>query len=149
MKVVQVSFLAIMFSAAARAFSLTAVRSRPRLAMLRPMSTGGEPDTSVVDTCTQKIKDALEATDVKVVGKSGLLERSSLDAPPLIPFLISFAGAYDDPNGSHISIEVVSAKFEGKRPVQRQQLVYKAIWEELQGAVHAVDSMVCKTPDES
>lgn len=58
-------------------------------------------------------------------------------------------GAYDDPNGSHISIEVVSSKFEGKRAVQRQQLVYKAIWEELQGPVHAVDAMVCKTPDEA
>ena len=33
--------------------------------------------------------------------------------------------------------------------MQRQQLVYKAIWEEMQGAVHAVDSMVCKTPDEA
>lgn len=48
-----------------------------------------------------------------------------------------------------MSIEVVSAMFEGKRPVQRQQLVYKAIWEELQGPVHAVDSMVCKTPSEA
>ena len=38
--------------------------------------------------------------------------------------------------------------FAGKRVVQRQQLVYKAIWEELQGPVHAVDSMECKTPDE-
>ena len=38
-------------------------------------------------------------------------------------------GAYDDPNGSHISIEVTSSLFEGKRPVQRQQLVYKALWE--------------------
>ena len=59
------------------------------------------------------------------------------------------SGAYDDPNGSHISIEVVSNVFAGKRPVQRQQLVYKAIWEELPGPVHAVDAMVCKTPDEA
>lgn len=72
-----------------------------------------EPDTSVVEVCTQKIVDALETPKVKVTG------------------------AYDDPNGSHISIEVVSSKFEGKRPMQRQQLVYKAIWEELQGPVHA------------
>jgi stress-induced morphogen len=83
-----------------------------------------QPDTTVVEVCTAKIKAALETDNVKVVG------------------------AYDDPNGSHISVEVVSAKFEGKRPMQRQQLVYKAIWEELQGPVHAVDNMVCKTPDE-
>lgn len=33
--------------------------------------------------------------------------------------------AYGDPNGSHVMIEVVSAEFEGKRSVQRQQMVYK------------------------
>jgi hypothetical protein len=27
--------------------------------------------------------------------------------------------------------------------------VYKAIWEELQEAVHAVDEMSCKTPQEA
>lgn len=89
----------------------------------RFMSADG-PDTSIVDICTDKIRTALETDDVKVMG------------------------AYDDPNGSHISIEVTSALFEGKRPMQRQQLVYKAIWEELQGPVHAVDNMICKTPDE-
>jgi stress-induced morphogen len=60
-------------------------------------------------------------------------------------------GAYDDPNGSHISISVVSEKFEGKRAVQRQQMVYKALWDELKGSnapVHAVDAMICKTPAE-
>ena len=44
-------------------------------------------------------------------------------------FFQHHVGAYDDPNGSHVSIEVTSALFEGKRPVQRQQLVYKALWE--------------------
>lgn len=33
--------------------------------------------------------------------------------------------AYGDPNGSHVTINVVSAAFEGKRSVQRQQMVYK------------------------
>jgi stress-induced morphogen len=59
-----------------------------------------------------------------------------------------FSGAFDDPNGSHISVTVISDKFEGKRAVQRQQMVYKALWDELQGPVHAVDSMICKTPEE-
>ena len=31
----------------------------------------------------------------------------------------------------------------------RQQLVYKAIWLELQDAVHAVDAMTVKTPQEA
>ena len=56
--------------------------------------------------------------------------------------------AYGDPNGSHVTITVVSKAFEGKRPVQRQQLVYKVIWEEMQGPVHAVDRMILKTPAE-
>jgi stress-induced morphogen len=84
-----------------------------------------QQDASIVAICAAKIQMALETDNVKVVG------------------------AYDDPNGSHISVEVVSKKFEGKRAVQRQQLVYKAIWEELQGPVHAVDNMVCKTPEEA
>ena len=59
----------------------------------------------IVDTCRAKIAAALGTDDVDVTG------------------------AHDDPNGSHISIRVTSALFEGKRPVQRQQLVYKALWE--------------------
>lgn len=54
----------------------------------------------------------------------------------------------DDPNGSHIALKVISSAFEGKNRVQRQQLVYKAIWEELSGPIHAVDELICKTPEE-
>jgi acid stress-induced BolA-like protein IbaG/YrbA len=87
-------------------------------------SQGGDPPATIVEICRNKIKTALQTEQVIVTG------------------------AYDDPNGSHISVQVVSAMFAGKRPVQRQQLVYKALWEELKGPVHAVDSMICKTPDE-
>jgi len=58
----------------------------------------------------------------------------------------------DDPNGSHISIDIVSSLFEGKNKVKRSQMVYKAIWEEMDavnGCVHAVDQMTCRTPDEA
>ncbi|VEU45237.1 unnamed protein product [Pseudo-nitzschia multistriata] len=126
--------VAMISSLGARAFS-TARALAGRNAMARPfgpasstarfLAAGAGDETSVVTVCTNKIREALETTEVTVTG------------------------AYDDPNGSHVSIEVVSGKFEGKRPLQRQQMVYKAIWEELQGPVHAVDSMVCKTPDEA
>ena len=46
------------------------------------------------------------------------------------------------------SIDVVSEAFEGKSAVDRQRMVYKAIWMELQEAVHAVDAMTTKTPAE-
>jgi stress-induced morphogen len=53
-----------------------------------------------------------------------------------------------DPNGSHISVFVVSDQFRGKIAMQRQRLVYKALWDELQGPVHAVDQMVTLAPEE-
>ncbi|GLC36186.1 hypothetical protein PLESTB_001370900 [Pleodorina starrii] len=52
-------------------------------------------------------------------------------------------------DGRHVSINVVSALFADKNSMQRQRMVYKAIWLELQEAVHAVDSMTTKTPQEA
>jgi acid stress-induced BolA-like protein IbaG/YrbA len=68
-------------------------------------SSSYHSSSSLVETCKVKIAAALNTDDVVVTG------------------------AHDDPNGSHISIYVTSSMFEGKRPVQRQQLVYKALWE--------------------
>lgn len=48
-----------------------------------------------------------------------------------------------------LSIDVVSKAFEGKSAVNRQRMVYKVIWEELQSTVHAVDQMTTKTPGEA
>ncbi|KAK4524233.1 hypothetical protein GAYE_SCF02G2132 [Galdieria yellowstonensis] len=66
----------------------------------------------------------------------------------LHPKFLQVIPAFDDPNGSHVSIRVVSDKFENLSSLKRHQLVYKAIWEELQGPVHAVDSIEAKTPSE-
>ena len=85
----------------------SALRDR-RMMTVRMLS--GEPDRTVVETCTKKITDAISPIELKV------------------------EGAYDDPNGSHITIYCVSEKFEGMRSMKRQQLVFKAIWEEMQGA---------------
>jgi hypothetical protein len=87
--------------------------------------------------------------------------------------VLEVKGAFDDPNGSHIMITCVSEAFEGKRSLARQQMVFKAIWDEMQGQgslrpaatrtnrlplraaryrtggdVHAVDQMVLKAPSE-
>lgn len=51
--------------------------------------------------------------------------------------------------GGHFVIEVVSDAFAGKRILEQQRLVYSAIAHLMAGdaaPVHAVDSMVCKTP---
>ncbi|KAL3819191.1 hypothetical protein ACJIZ3_005096 [Penstemon smallii] len=55
--------------------------------------------------------------------------------------------AYGD--GRHVSIDVISSAFEGQSAVNRQRMVYKAIWAELQNVVHAVDKMTTRTPSEA
>jgi stress-induced morphogen len=90
----------------------------------RLMSSYG--DDTVVGRCESKITAALNPTRLVV------------------------HGMHDDPNGSHIIVEVVSESFEGKKSVARQRMVYQALWEEMGagGALHAVDSIVAKTPAE-
>lgn len=52
-------------------------------------------------------------------------------------------------DGSHVTIKVVSAIFEGMRPVQKQQLVYKVLADQIaSGAIHAVH-MQTLTPAEA
>lgn len=51
--------------------------------------------------------------------------------------------------GGHFEIEVVSAAFEGQKPLARQRIVYQAIRHLMAGdaaPVHAVDRLECKTP---
>ena len=93
---------------------------------VRMVSTemGGGEDT-VIATLEQKLTKALEPTKLVV------------------------APTYGDPNGAHVSIYVVSSAFAGQNVVKRHRTVYGAIWEELQGPIHAVDQLVTKTPEES
>ena len=88
-------------------------------------SSGADSQLPVVKRCELKISELLSPVKCLVRGNN------------------------DDPNGSHIVIEVVSDKFQGKTTMQRQQMVYKAIWDEMSsGAVHAVDAIYAKTPAE-
>ncbi len=51
--------------------------------------------------------------------------------------------------GGHFTIEVQSTQFEGKNMLQSQRLVYSAIAHLMDGnnaPVHAVDSLITKTP---
>lgn len=80
-------------------------------------------DSPLMSSMKEKIKDSLKAEEVSVVD------------------------AYGD--GRHVSIDVVAEAFEGQSRVSRQRMVYKAIWEELQNAVHAVDQLRTRTPAEA
>lgn len=95
----------------------------PATSFARSAFSGISEDT-VISTCTRKITELLNPVRLKVTSTN------------------------DDPNGSHIQIDCVSEAFDGKSRIQRQRLVYKAIWDELNGPVHAVDSIVAKTPKE-
>jgi acid stress-induced BolA-like protein IbaG/YrbA len=69
--------------------------------------------------------------------------RSSITAK-LPDALVSVAGG-----GGHYTIEVVSTAFAGKTMLEQQRLVLGAIKHLINGAappVHAVDSLVTKTP---
>lgn len=86
---------------------------------------GGAVTAELMAAMTAKIGAALDTDRVSVADVSG--------------------------DGRHVEIDVVAAAFEGKRSMERQRMVYKAIWEEISGdgMVHAVDAMVCRTPAEA
>lgn len=50
-------------------------------------------------------------------------------------------------DGRHFQALIVSGQFEGLRPVQRHQLVYKALGERMREEIHAL-SMRTLTPEE-
>lgn len=50
-------------------------------------------------------------------------------------------------DGSHFDAVIVSAAFEGKRPIARHQLVYAALGDRMKQEIHAL-SMRTLTPDE-
>ncbi|KAF7108223.1 hypothetical protein CFC21_108738 [Triticum aestivum] len=83
----------------------------------------GPTGSTITQSMETKIKEQLEADTVTVFDASG--------------------------DGRHVCIDVVSKAFEGKSAVNRQRMVYKVIWEELQSTVHAVDQMTTKTPGEA
>ncbi|XP_078181034.1 bolA-like family protein [Carex rostrata] len=87
------------------------------------VSDPGSIDSPLILSMQNKIKAELEADSVIV------------------------QDAYGD--GRHVSIVVIAKAFEGQSPVKRQRMVYKAIWDELQSTVHAVDHMSTLTPDEA
>ena len=52
-----------------------------------------------------------------------------------------------DGDGRHFTALIVSSAFEGKRPIQRHQLVYAALGDRMREEIHAL-SMKTLTPAE-
>jgi len=78
-----------------------------------------------------KLRDALAAEHVEVVDESHLH--------------VGHAGAAG--GGGHFRALVVSPRFAGLSPVERQRRVYAALAEEMQGAIHAL-ALRTLTPEE-
>ncbi|EFN50827.1 hypothetical protein CHLNCDRAFT_15183, partial [Chlorella variabilis] len=62
------------------------------------------------------------------------------------------AGHSGNPGGgpdaeTHFKVEIVSAAFEGKKPVQRHRMVYQLLQAEIDAGVHAL-ALKTKTPAE-
>ncbi|KAL3521777.1 hypothetical protein ACH5RR_019926 [Cinchona calisaya] len=87
------------------------------------INESGSIDSTLIQSMKKKIKEHLNAESVIVRDSYG--------------------------DGRHVSIDVISTSFEGQSAVNRQRMVYKAIWEELQNTVHAVDQMTTRTPAEA
>ena len=77
------------------------------------------------------LRHALSATEVQVEDESALHA--------------GHAGAAS--GGGHYRVTVVSPLFAGKNPVQRHRLVYAALAEEMQQAIHAL-ALTTLTPSE-
>ena len=90
--------------------------------ILKMSASDNKITSDLIESMRVNIREQLEAETVEVMDLSG--------------------------NGRHVAIKVVSEKFEGKSAVNRQRMVYKAIWMELQDQVHAVNEMVTNTPEE-
>ncbi|KAF9670365.1 hypothetical protein SADUNF_Sadunf13G0060700 [Salix dunnii] len=88
----------------------------------RDVNDAGSIDSPLMQSMENKIKEELTAESVSV------------------------KDAYGD--GRHVCIDVISEAFEGQSAVNRQRMVYKAIWEELQSTVHAPDMCMTYTISE-
>lgn len=67
----------------------------------------------------------------------------------LVESSIPGAGVEVTTDGYYVTVHVVSELFAGKRPVARQQMVYKGLSELIaSGELHAVN-ILAKTPDEA
>ncbi|XP_008804411.1 protein BOLA4, chloroplastic/mitochondrial-like [Phoenix dactylifera] len=106
-----------------------------------PPRHGGAPASKLCSVRAAHVSDS-GSTDSPMMRSMEKKIKEQLDAD-----IVVVKDAYGD--GRHVSIDVISKAFEGQSAVNRQRMVYKAIWEELQSTVHAVDQMTTRTPAEA
>lgn len=100
------------------------------------MAASVHPPKPIAASMRRKLESALKPVVLNIVDESH-----------------KHAGHSGNPSGdpsaeTHFRVEIVSPEFEGKRLVQRHQLVYTLLDDELKAGVHAL-SMDTKTPTEA
>ncbi|KAF6255926.1 bola-like protein-domain-containing protein [Scenedesmus sp. NREL 46B-D3] len=104
---------------------------------LRVMAAANvEGPRPIATSMQQKLQLALAPVSLKIINESH-----------------KHAGHSGNPTGAadaetHFRVEVISNEFEGKRLVQRHQMMYKLLDDEIKAGVHAL-SMDTKTPKEA
>ena len=117
---------------------------------LRSTSTSSRAAAGVVATCAAAPGSDAAADELAGQITAELMESMRLKIAATLetdPALVRVGDASGD--GRHVEVDVVAAAFEGKKSMERQRMVYKAIWQELAETVHAVDAMTTKTPAEA
>lgn len=113
----------------------------------RSVNYGPKPEGLAVDRRSLCILATTQANDPGSIDSPLMQSMEKKIKEQLNADLVTVKDAYGD--GRHVSIDVIASSFEGQSAVNRQRMVYKAIWEELQNTVHAVDQMTTKTPSEA
>ncbi|KAG5219072.1 sufE protein [Salix suchowensis] len=112
----------------------------------RDVNDAGSIDSPLMQSMANKVNSCILWVDCQInINKSYLFVQQIKEE--LTAESVSVKDAYGD--GRHVCIDVISEAFEGQSAVNRQRMVYKAIWEELQSTVHAVDQMTTRTPTEA
>ncbi|KAE9464581.1 hypothetical protein RHGRI_008871 [Rhododendron griersonianum] len=107
------------------------------------VNDSGSIDSPLIQSMEKKIKEDLNAESVTVKDAYGDGRHVMSNCMAWNIFLESNLFLWSG------LIDVISSSFEGQSAVNRQRMVYKAIWEELQSIVHAVDQMTTRTPAEA
>jgi BolA protein len=89
------------------------------------------PSTNRIDRMRERLSTDLAPIELELTDDSHLH--------------VGHAGARD--GRGHYSVRITSSRFEGLRPLQRHQLVYKALADMMQTDIHAL-AIIALAPDE-
>lgn len=135
----------LVFTAFERELASGAIHSIPQLQALTP----AEWNSSRTSTCSNSAFDPLAVLQQRIRAAMPIEHLEVLD----VTNGHAVDGFHDgskralDPNGLELELKIVSSAFEGKRLLERQQMIQHALGPELlSGAIHALPRIKVLTP---